>query len=91
MLEGAKELEKTLPFVVTSTTRSRNPLVGLPNLGINHVSGVLVVDCDYLLYYLFLHILYSSSLHPILRLQVPDLQVVEGTSKEESIFILNII
>jgi hypothetical protein len=58
--------------------------MGLPNLGLNRVSRVLVVvACDYLRYYLF----FVFSLYPYLchRLWVLDLIFGEGTRKESSL------
>jgi hypothetical protein len=64
--------------------------VGLSNLGINHVSRVLVVvPCDYLRYYLFfVFFLYPHLSH---RLWVLDLRFGEGISKREFINFINII
>ena len=72
-----KEVKETPTFAVTSTTRSRNSSVELPNLGINRESRVLdVVEiASTILCYCVLRVLpLSLKVH---RLGRPDLQIGE--------------
>ena len=84
-------MKETPTFAVTSTTRSRNSSVELPNLGINRESRVLdVVEiASTILCYCVLRVLpLSLKVH---RLGTPDLQIREEPSQAKfNIITLNL-